>query len=98
MSEFKKCTICKGTGFKNRPRTIICSTCHGSGTSKQRQRGHHEGHVTKERSGGNKFLCPAGHLKTGVSVDKDGNLYPYCEICHREVVRRTEKNKREYAR
>jgi hypothetical protein len=52
------------------------------------QRGHHTGILTKRRTGGNKFLCPADHLKTGITVDKDGNLYPYCEICHRDVVRK----------
>lgn len=95
MSEFKKCATCKGTGFKGRTRTVICSDCHGSGNSNNKQRGYHQGHLTDERAGGNRFFCPEGHLKTGVSVDKDGKLYPYCEICHREVVRRNDQRKRE---
>lgn len=94
MSEFKPCKDCKGSGFANRSRTLICSECGGSGNSKKRQRGHHTGLDQEFRRSNNKNLCPAGHLKKGITVDRNGDLQSYCEVCHRETVRRNAEKKK----
>ena|SRR3979490_640213 len=95
MSKFEKCKACKGTGFKDNYRTIICPVCTGSALSSKRQRGHHGGHDTNRRESIGKNICPSGHLKTGVSIDDNGDLRPYCETCHRELARNTARKKKE---
>jgi len=93
MSNFEKCKACRGTGFKDNYRTIICPACKGSAHSTKRQRGHHKGHDRRESIG--KDVCPSGHPKTGVSIDDNGDLRPYCEICHHELARNNIRKRKE---
>jgi DnaJ-class molecular chaperone len=95
MSEFKPCKLCNGSGFRGRSRTVICPECGGGGARKERRRGYHLGQDTNRRKSISKELCPSGHLKTGVSIDDNGNLRPYCEVCHRKVVRNNNRKKKE---
>lgn len=96
MSEFVECRTCrKGSGFVDRYRSKICPACHGTGRSKKRQRGFHEGDNWDKVGTGSQFICAQGHIKTGIGVDNNGNLRTFCSICHNRVTNETKRRRKE---
>lgn len=99
MSKHVKCPDCKERpGYANNNRTKPCSTCNGSGRLKKRQRGHHDGWNFERRGYGNGDYCVCGRLKTGTTVDGNGEIRLYCMFCHNEVCRAKKEKNLQHAR
>jgi hypothetical protein len=85
MEKYRPCYTCKGTGFRNRNKSIICGDCHGSGNSSRKLRGFNTGQDSRSKLRGADGFCWKGHPKEGTMVDLRGNIVEYCLICHREM-------------
>jgi hypothetical protein len=87
MSKFYPCKDCRG-GWKDRNRTIICSTCGGSGNSKKKKQGGNYGLQSSPLGRGEFGYCVRGHKKNGTLVRSVPGSEPiiekYCLVCTRQ--------------